>query len=45
VRNRADHNAGLGFDAPLGVALDLHNTARHNGDPRQCVGVECGRGR
>jgi len=45
VRNHADRNAGLGFDAPLGVALDVHNVARHNGDARQCVGVDCGRGR
>lgn len=45
VGNRADRNFGLGFDAPLGVTLDVRNTARHNGDPRQCVGVECGRGR
>jgi parallel beta-helix repeat protein len=44
-RNRADRNAGLGFDAPLGVALDVRNVAKHNGDPRQCVGVECGRRR
>jgi parallel beta-helix repeat protein len=43
VRNRADRNLGLGFDAPLGVALDLRNAARHNGDRRQCVGVDCGR--
>jgi parallel beta-helix repeat protein len=45
VRNRADRNTGLGFDAPLGVAIDVHNAARHNGDPRQCVGVDCRRGR
>jgi parallel beta-helix repeat protein len=44
-RNRADRNAGLGFDAPLGVAVDVHNVAKHNGDPRQCVGVDCGRRR
>jgi parallel beta-helix repeat protein len=45
VRNRADRNAGLGFDAPLGVAIDVRNTARHNGDSRQCVGVDCRPGR
>jgi hypothetical protein len=27
------------------VAIDVHNAARHNGDPRQCVGVDCRRGR
>jgi nitrous oxidase accessory protein NosD len=43
VRNHADANGGLGFDAPLGVAFDLLNKARRNGDPRQCVGVGCGR--
>jgi parallel beta-helix repeat protein len=45
VRNRADRNAGLGFDAPLGVAIDVRNAARHNGDSRQCVGVDCRPGR
>jgi copper-binding protein NosD len=43
VRNHAVKNAGLGFDAPLGVAFDLHNIGRHNGDARQCVGVTCDR--
>ena len=42
-RNHADRNGGLGFDAPLGVAVDLLNKARHNGDPRQCVGIDCAR--
>jgi len=40
-RNHSDRNRGLGFDAPPGVAVDLLNKARHNGDPRQCVGVDC----
>ena len=42
-RNHSDRNGGLGFDAPLGVEFDLLNKARRNGDPRQCVGVDCGR--
>lgn len=42
-RNHADRNGGLGFDAPPGITLDLLNKARRNGDPRQCVGVDCRR--
>jgi parallel beta-helix repeat protein len=41
IRNSAARNGALGIDAPSGVALARRNVARHNGDPRQCVGVPC----
>lgn len=39
--NYADRNADLGIDAP-GVTDGGKNRAKFNGDPRQCVGVDCG---
>jgi hypothetical protein len=39
-RNRADWNGQLGIYAPFQTDLG-HNKGRHNGDPRQCVGIEC----
>jgi hypothetical protein len=39
-RNRADWNGQLGIYAPFQTDLG-HNKGRHNGDPRQCVGVRC----
>ena len=38
--NRADRNADLGIEAVPGVDSGA-NRGRHNGDPRQCVGVVC----
>jgi hypothetical protein len=40
LRNRADWNGNLGIDAPFQTDLG-HNKGRHNGDPRECVGVRC----
>ena len=44
--NTANYNGDLGIEA-LGVGLGVvdggHNRARHNGNPAQCVGVECKR--
>jgi hypothetical protein len=40
LRNRADWNGGLGIDTNSGTDLGK-NHAHKNGDPRQCVGVEC----
>lgn len=39
--NRADRNADLGLDVP-GVIDGGRNRARGNGNPAQCVGVDCG---
>lgn len=41
ARNQADRNADLGIDAP-GVSDGGKNRAKFNGDPQQCVGVDCG---
>jgi parallel beta-helix repeat protein len=41
VDNGANHNADLGIDAVANVIGGDGNTARHNGDPRQCTGVIC----
>jgi hypothetical protein len=38
--NRADRNADLGFDV-VGVIDAGGNHARHNGDQRECLGVDC----
>jgi len=40
-RNRADHNSRLGIHAAHGTIDRGGNTAAHNGDSRQCVGVDC----
>jgi hypothetical protein len=40
ARNQSDRNAALGIDAP-GVTDGGKNRAKLNGDPRQCVGVDC----
>jgi parallel beta-helix repeat protein len=40
--NRALRNRDLGIDAVQGVIDRGGNTARGNGDPRQCVNVACG---
>jgi hypothetical protein len=40
--DRAFWNAGLGIDTNDPNADGGHNKAKHNGDPRQCVGVRCG---
>lgn len=39
--NAADHNRDLGIEAAAGVNDGGGNTARHNKDRRQCVGVAC----
>lgn len=42
--NRADRNAELGFNT-VGVSDAGGNLARHNGDQRECLGIDCsGRG-
>lgn len=41
IRNSAARNDALGINAPAGAALARRNKARRNGDPRQCVGVQC----
>ncbi len=38
--NQADRNADLGIDAP-GVTDGGRNRAKLNGDPQECVGVDC----
>lgn len=38
--NRADRNAGLGFDV-VGVIDGGGNLARHNADQRECLGIDC----
>ena len=38
---RRRRNGALGFDVPVGAAQARRNAARHNGDPRQCVGIPC----
>jgi parallel beta-helix repeat protein len=40
-RNRADGNGDLGIEAVRGVNGGGGNTARHNGDRRQCLNVKC----
>ncbi len=40
AKNQADRNADLGIDAP-GVTDGGGNRAKFNGDPQQCVGVDC----
>jgi hypothetical protein len=40
LRNRADWNGGLGIETNNGTDLGK-NHAHKNGDPRQCVGIEC----
>jgi Tol biopolymer transport system component len=39
--NSADRNHALGIDVVPGVADGGGNSAKRNGDPRQCVGIEC----
>jgi TolB protein len=39
--NSADRNHALGIDVVPGVADGGGNSARQNGDPRQCLGIEC----
>jgi parallel beta-helix repeat protein len=39
--NRALRNADLGIEAVPGVLDAGGNTARHNGDPRQCTHIRC----
>ena len=39
--NRALGNADLGIDAVRGVLDAGGNTARQNGDPRQCTHIRC----
>ncbi|MGN6378543.1 MAG: right-handed parallel beta-helix repeat-containing protein [Gaiellales bacterium] len=39
--NAAYHNSALGIAAGDGATDGGGNTAAHNGDPRQCVGVAC----
>ena len=41
TRNRAWRNADLGIEAVRGVIDGGGNTARHNGDPRQCNNIVC----
>jgi len=41
MNNRAFGNADLGIDAVQGVIDGGRNIARFNGDPRQCVNIEC----
>ena len=41
-RNRAIRNADLGVEAVPGVLDAGGNSARHNGDPRQCTNIRCG---
>ena len=40
--NRAIRNADLGIEAVPGVLDAGGNSARHNGDPRQCTNIRCG---
>ena len=40
-RNGADRNGDLGIEAVLGVIDGGGNTARDNGDLRQCLNVKC----
>jgi hypothetical protein len=40
LRNRADSNGALGINTNTGTG-SAKNHAHKNGDPRQCVGVEC----
>jgi hypothetical protein len=40
-RNRAHRNSALGMNAAPGTIDGGGNSARNNGDPRQCVGVVC----
>jgi parallel beta-helix repeat protein len=41
-RNRAIRNADLGVEAVPGALDAGGNSARHNGDPRQCTNIRCG---
>ena len=41
IGNTAFRNRDLGFEAPLGAALARRNKARHNGNPRDCIGIPC----
>jgi hypothetical protein len=41
IGNSAARNGALGFNVPLGAALDLRNRAHRNADGRQCVGIRC----
>jgi parallel beta-helix repeat protein len=41
ARNRAARNGDLGIEAVLGVIDGGQNTARHNGDGRQCAFISC----
>jgi parallel beta-helix repeat protein len=40
-RNRTHHNGDLGIEALAGALDGGGNTAKHNADRRQCVGVTC----
>jgi hypothetical protein len=41
--NRADRNGELGIFVTHGLLADAGgNTAKHNGDPRECVNITCG---
>jgi parallel beta-helix repeat protein len=42
--NSANRNSDLGIEAVTGIADGGRNTARNNGDPRQCLGVSCNGG-
>ncbi len=39
-RNRADFNMGLGFNV-VGVTDGGGNRAKFNGDPTECIGLDC----